>query len=130
MTIARILIGIVLFFNLHCAVLFIFQVERFTSSFEVAGVPGNSLLRGMGILFLMWNIPYGFALWNPIQNRTSHIEAVIMQTLGLLGESILLITLPPGHELLTATASRFIVFDGAGLIALLAALILCSSIKH
>lgn len=127
---ARILIGTVLFFNLQCAILFILQAERFAPSFEVTGVSGDSIVRGMGILFLMWNIPYGFALWNPAQNHTSLIEAIMMQTTGLIGESILLITLPTGHALLTATATRFILFDGSGLLALLVAYRLSSPRKQ
>lgn len=127
---ARILIGVVLFFNLQSALLFITQAERFAPSFEVAGVAGNSLVRGMGILFVMWNVPYGFALWNPIRYHTSLIEAVMMQTIGLVGESILLATLPPGHALLTTTTNRFIVFDGFGLLALLVALRISTSIKQ
>jgi hypothetical protein len=75
----------------------------------------------MGILFLMWNVPYALAAWHPRRHRTSLLEALIMQAIGLLGETALLLLLPPGHEPLRATAMRFIFFDGFGLLLLLVA---------
>jgi hypothetical protein len=40
------------------------------------------------------------------------------QAIGLVGESWLWLTLPPGHEALRITGLRFILFDGAGLVAM------------
>lgn len=120
-TIARILIGLVLFFNLQAAFLFIIDPAAYTAGFEVSGVAGEKLVQGMGILFLMWNVPYGFALIHPLRYRTSLIQAILMQAIGVVGESILLLTLPPDHSILEATALRFIVFDGAGLFGLVIA---------
>lgn len=82
------------------------------------------MVRGLGILFLMWTIPYLFALSDPLKKRVSLIEAVLMQGIGLAGESLMLLTLPEGHPVLRETAARFIIFDGGGLVLLIAALIL------
>lgn len=118
MTIARVLIGMVLFFNIQAAFVFIINPTAYTAGFEVNGVPGEKLVQGMGILFLMWNVPYIFALIHPVRHRISLLSAIIMQAIGVAGESILLATLPAGHSMLTGTALRFIVFDGVGLMLL------------
>jgi hypothetical protein len=76
----------------------------------------------MGILFLMWNVPYAVAFWHPVRHRLSLLEAVVMQAMGVVGEMLLLWTLPAGHAALRATARRFILFDGAGLLVLVAAM--------
>lgn len=119
----RILIAVVFFFNVQCALLFIIDPAAYAPSFELQGMAGDAVLRGMGILFLMWNVPYFVALLDPLKHRTSLIEAVIMQAIGLSGETILLLTLPQGHLTLRSTALRFILFDGGGLILLVTSLI-------
>lgn len=118
---ARILIGLVLFFNLQCALLFIGKPGNFAAGFEMEGVAGTVMVQGMGLLFLMWNVPYVLALTHPRARRVSLYEAIAMQAIGLIGESVLLFLLPPGHPALRATAARFIYFDGGGLLALLLA---------
>jgi len=120
--IARVLIGIVLVFNVQCAVLFLAAPSMFAPGFALDGLPGDVMVRGMGILFLMWNIPYIFALTNPRKRRISLVEAILMQSVGLVGETFLLLGLPPGSLTLHATGMRFILFDGAGLLLLLTAL--------
>ena len=122
--VSRFLIFIVLFFNLQAAFEFIFHPQSYVTSFEVSGVPGNNLVSGMGILFLMWNIPYIFAVYHPLKNRISLIEAILMQATGVVGESILFYLLPQGHESLVNTVTRFVLFDGSGLVFLILALII------
>lgn len=122
--IARILIGIVTFFNLQCAAVFLVYPTRYAPAFEVSGVPGASFVSALGILFLMWNVPYLFALTNPLKYRTSLIQAVIMQAIGLAGESILFLNTPASHALLRQTTLRFIIFDGGGLFLLLLAFLI------
>lgn len=118
---ARILIGIVVFFNLDAAFSFMLQPERYTPGFELAGVPGQAVIQGMGVLFLMWNVPYIVALLDPSRHFVSLFEALVMQAIGVLGESIILLTLQGVHPLIEATAIRFIIFDGGGLVLLLIA---------
>jgi hypothetical protein len=119
---ARLAILLVFLWNVQCALAFLFWPERFAQSFELSGAPGEAAVRGMGVLFLMWNVPYAVALWHPLRYRISLYEASAMQAIGLVGESIILISLPPAHATLQASLLRFIAFDGAGLILLLLAI--------
>lgn len=119
--IARALVGIVTLINLDAAFSFLFQPERYSPGFELSGTPGQAIIQGMGLLFLMWNIPYIVAILNPIKHFTSLVEAVVMQAIGVLGESILLINLSGTHPIIRASTIRFIYFDACGLILLLLA---------
>ena len=121
-TTARLLIGCVLFMNLQCAFLFLIAPASFALGFELDGSSGSLMVRSMGILFIMWNIPYGSAFIEPLKHRISLVESVLMQAIGLAGECLLLATLPTGHAVLRETAARFIWFDGGGLLLLLLAL--------
>lgn len=122
--VGRVLIGLVLFFNVQCALLFLIAPERYAPGFELQGVVGNGMVRALGILFLMWNVPYVIALAEPVRWRMSLYEAVAMQSIGLLGETLLLGTFPPGLVAVRESVTRFIIFDGAGLLFLLLALLL------
>jgi len=126
--ITRLLIGIVTFLNLQAAVLFIFTPYRFVASFELSGETGKAVIQALGLLFLMWNIPYLFALIQPVRNRVSLIEANIMQALGVIGETGILINLHGSHPVLSASMIRFIIFDGSGLLLMLAALVISQKI--
>jgi hypothetical protein len=119
--VGRILIGLVLIFNVQCAMAFIVAPDRYAPGFELSGAVGTGVVRGMGILFLMWNVPYFLAATDPDRYRISLFEAIVMQAIGLVGELLLLATFPPGHALVRATVWRFILFDGFGLLALLLA---------
>jgi len=121
---ARFLIATVIGWNLQVAYIFLFSPENFISSFELSGLPGEAAVRGMAVLFVMWNVPYLVALWHPRRYRVSLYEAIAMQTIGLLGESFILSTLGAGHALLHISITRFITFDAAGLVLLLGAFLL------
>lgn len=121
---AKVLIGLVLFFNLQAAVYFILDPGGYAAGFELSGIAGEKAVQGVGILFLMWNVPYVFALLDPVRHRISLASAVIMQAIGLTGETILLLTLPDGHAVLSSSILRFIAFDGFGLTALITAWLL------
>ena len=115
------LIALVTAWNLQAALVFILWPERFAPGFELTGESGAVAVRGTGILFLMWNVPYLVALWHPRKFRLALKIALAMQLIGLVGESLILITLPDGHALLSTSIIRFIIFDGGGLILLLGA---------
>ena len=91
---ARILIGFVFLVNVQCALVFLIWPEKYTPGFELSGVPGEAMLRGLGVLFLMWNVPYAVALWNPIRYRLALWMAIAMQAIGVAGETLIAITLP------------------------------------
>ena len=118
---ARFLIALVTIWNLQAALVFILWPEHYAPGFELTGVPGAAAVRGTGILFVMWNVPYLIALWNPSKYRFAVGMALVMQFLGLVGEGLILFTLPDGHALLSESITRFIIFDGSGLILLMGA---------
>jgi hypothetical protein len=115
------LIGLVTLINLQCAVVFILSPGAYAPAFELRGAIGEAMLRGMGILFLMWNVPYVVALWDPAKHRLALHEALVMQTIGLVGETALYTSLPAIHTLARNSIQRFIVFDALGLLALVGA---------
>lgn len=117
----RALIGPVFLWNVQCAAAFLAAPAMYASGFELSGPAGAAVVRGFGVLFLMWNVPYAMALWQPLRQRVSLYEALAMQTIGLAGESLILWTLGAGHPVAASTVARFIVFDGAGVILLLLA---------
>jgi hypothetical protein len=117
----RILIGLVLLDNLQAAILFLVSPGAFTPGFELTGVVGNAVIQGIGLLFLMWCVPYFVAFLDPFRHKVALLESVIMQAIGLIGETVLLFLLPTGHATLNLTIQRFILFDGLGLLLLLAA---------
>lgn len=119
--IARGLIAVVTLMNLQAALQFMLRPQMYAPGFEMTGIAGEAMIQGLGLLFLMWNIPYIFAVVQPLRNFVSLIEAVIMQFIGVVGETLLLIGLPGEHPILEASVKRFILFDGSGLVFLLAA---------
>jgi len=121
---ARLFIGLVIAWNLQAALVFFLSPSAFAPGFELSGVPGAAALRGIAILFVMWNVPYAAAFWQPRRNLLSLKEALAMQFIGLAGESFIYGSLAPEHFALKASISRFIAFDGAGLILLAAAFFL------
>ena len=110
--------------NIQAGLDFFFNPEKYTAAFELSGVTGQTAVAGTGLLFLMWNVPYAFALWNPVKNRISLIQVLLMQMLGCIGETIILLRISQmQYPLLTASIKRFIIFDSIGLVLLLIAAI-------
>jgi hypothetical protein len=122
--IARLFITIVTFWNLQCAAVFLVKPAAYAPGFELSGAVGSAMVQALGLLFVMWNVPYVFALIHPLRFHVSLIEAVIMQGLGALGETVLLFCLPGSHPILHSSVIRFIIFDGSGFLLLLIALLL------
>ncbi len=116
--ISRLLIGLVTAWNLQAAFAFIFTPGRFVSAYELSGIPGEAAIRGVGVLFLMWNVPYLFALKDPVRYRLALTLSLLMQLTGLIGETYIYFTLPAGHVVLGGSILRFIAFDGMGMMLL------------
>lgn len=127
--ISRALIGFVFIINVQSALAFIIFPGNYAPSFEISGDIGESVIRSLGVLFLMWNVPYGVALWNPVRFRISLYEAVGMQSIGLLGETLIYAALPVSYVLARSSIMRFVLFDALGLLALLAAVWISRSEK-
>ena len=119
--VSRVLIGLVLLDNLQAAVLFLFLPARISPGFGLSGTAGNAVIQGIGLLFLMWCVPYFMATLDPRKHRISFIESIAMQTIALVGETILLVLLPVRSSVLTSSVQRFLLFDGLGLVLLWAA---------
>ena len=115
---ARIFILIVLAWNLEAAISFLVSPAPYLAAFELKGLPGEIAVAGSGLLFLMWQVPYVLALVNPLKFKVSLIEALVMQIIGLVGESILLTRITSEHAMLSSSITRFILFDGIGVVLL------------
>jgi len=111
----------VLIANMTAAIPFVIRPADYAGAFELNGAPGEVAVRGFGILFLMWAVPFIPAILHPVKHRIAFVCILAMQAIGLIGESLMLITLPAGHDMLRATGLRFIAFDGIGLVVLLIA---------
>ena len=124
---SRLLIGLVFAWNVQAAAIFIVKPGAFVGAYELSGAAGEAAVRGVGVLFLMWNVPYAAALWHPVHYRLALNLALVMQAIGLAGETFIRLSLPDGHAALSASILRFILFDGTGLVLLILAFWL---VKH
>jgi len=111
---SRVFIFIVLFINLQASFLFWIFPARYSQSFELDGVVGETVIRALAILFIMWNVPYVFAVIHPIQFKISLLEAIFMQAIGVIGEALIFLQLPESLTVLRQSIQRFILFDGFG----------------
>jgi hypothetical protein len=127
---ARLLVSSVFIANLTAAIPFILFPARFTHGFEISGIPGEVSVRGLGILFLMWNATYPPVILRPSRYRVLFGIMLAQQLIGLIGETAMWILLPSSHTALSATGLRFILFDGVGLIALGLAFLLSHPTTH
>lgn len=115
---SRLFIGLVAAWNLQAAFAFVFFPANYVGAYELSGTAGEAAVRGIGVLFVMWNIPYLFALKDPLQYRLALTLALLMQVTGLVGESYILSTLGMENAILRSSILRFIAFDGAGALLL------------
>jgi hypothetical protein len=115
---ARIMIGMVTAWNLQAALVFIGWPQVYTPGFMLSGVPGETVVRGVGVLFVMWNIPYLVAIWQPVRYRLALQLALAMQITGVLGECLVFFGVPAEYALLQSSLLRFIAFDTAGVLLL------------
>jgi len=115
------LVAAVLIANLSAAIPYLVRPAHYVAAFELSGVPGQVVVRGFGLLFLMWAVPFVPTLMHPVKYRVAFACVLAMQVIGLFGEALMLITLPAGHDALRALGLRFIAVDGAGLMVLLIA---------
>ena len=118
---SRLIILLVAAWNIQAGIVFLVSPRTFVSAYELSGAAGEAAVRGVGVLFLMWNVPYLFAAFDPIRYRLGLVFALWMQLTGLLGESTILSTLTMEHAVLRASILRFIAFDAAGLVLLVIA---------
>jgi hypothetical protein len=106
---------------MSAAIPYLVHPADYAAAYELTGVPGEVAVRGFGILYLMWAVPFIPAIWHPARNRVAFVIVLAMQAIGLIGESLMLAGLPASHAVLRASGLRFIAFDGAWLVILLTA---------
>src|SRR5512137_2043528 len=87
---ARATLLAVLIANMSAAIPYALRPADYAAAYELTGVPGEVAVRGFGILFLMWAVPFVPAIWHPAQNRVAFVCVLAMQTIGLIGESFML----------------------------------------
>ena len=115
----RIAFAVVFFLNVQCAVQFILWPGAFAGSYELSGVAGEAAVRGLGIAFLMWNCTYPAVIIRPERFKALGVVVLVQQAIGLVGETLLSVSLPGGHAILQGGISRFALFDGLGLVLML-----------
>jgi hypothetical protein len=121
---------LVLISNLYAALGFLFTPKQFMSAYELAGGSGEAAVAGIGLLFVMWQVPYLAAIINPIKHKISLLEALIMQGLGVIGETFIRLRIPSQNIIIRWGITRFIIFDLAGLVLLATALLIVNRIQH
>ena len=121
---ARVAVALVLVSNLSAAIPYLLDPDRYVAAFELNGVAGAAMVRGLGVLFVMWSAAYLPLIAHPDRYPALFGVVLAQQVLGLAGETWILATLPPGHTALVAASVRFIAFDGAGLALLCLAFVL------
>jgi hypothetical protein len=115
---SRFLIAIVTLWNLQAALVFFLWPQVYAPGFMLTGLPGETAIRGVGVLFAMWSLPYLVALWHPRRYQLALQLALAMQVLGVLGESLICLTIPADYAVLRASILRFSAFDAAGVLLL------------
>lgn len=113
--------AVVFAINVWCAVAFIVNPQAFAGAYELQGAAGEVAVRGMGVVFLMWNATYPLYIFKPDRFFVLGGVIIVQQVIGCIGESIILATLGAGHEILTSSILRFIAFDVGGLLLEIAA---------
>jgi hypothetical protein len=71
-------------------VVFLFWPTNYLLSIELVGAVGEAMLRGLGVLFIMWNVPYSVAMWHPIHRTIPHFEAPELLSPSHFGKAIIL----------------------------------------
>lgn len=121
---ARIAVALVLAANLSAAVPYVLSPGRYAAAFELSGVAGAAMVRGLGVLFLMWCAAYVPVIACPDRHPALFGVILVQQVIGLAGEGWIAASLPPGHAALSATGLRYMTFDGVGLALLVLAFML------
>ena len=120
--IARIAFTLVFFINVMCALQFLVDPASYVGAYQLEGEGAEAAIRGYGVVFLMWNATYPIFIAKPTGFKVLGAIILLQQAIGFLGESLIFVTLPEaGTEMLASSVLRFMAFDGAGLLVMLAA---------
>lgn len=108
--------------NVMCAIQFVAAPASFSGAYQLSGVAGEAAVRGIGVVFLMWNATYPLFVAQPRRHMALGAIVLVQQAIGCVGECAILLTLPPaGYEVLASSIARFVAFDAAGFVVMGAA---------
>ncbi len=112
----RVCFTVVFVWNVLCAFQLLVAPASFAGAYQLSGAAGEAAVRGMGVVFLMWNATYPAFLVNPVRFKVLGWVIAAQQAIGCVGEAFIMVTLPAsGFELLAASIQRFLIFDAVGL---------------
>jgi hypothetical protein len=120
---ARAAVGVVFVMNVWCAAAYLTNPDAYAPAYGLAGATGRTIVQAFGVLFLMWNATYPPVVWQPRSTTALFAVVLVQQAIGLAGETWLLLNLQPGQSAMWATGMRFAIFDGSGLVLMLAAFV-------
>lgn len=129
----RVCFTIVFVWNVLCAVQFIGAPAPFVGAYQLSGIAGEAAIRGMGVVFLMWNATYPLFIYQPARFKVLGAVIVAQQLIGCVGEGVIWASLPSvGYEVLASSILRFMAFDatGLGLMLISSAFCLCRRKAH
>ncbi len=113
----RVCFALVFAMNVQCAFSYIFMPESFLGGFQLSGVVGAVAVQGIGVSLLLLNATYTAFLVLPQRFRALGAIILFQQAIGLVGESMIYLSLPEfGYAQLAHSIARFIVFDAIGLV--------------
>ena len=125
--VSRVLVALVFFINVQCALQFVIWPEAYTAAYQLEGAAAVAIVQSFGICFLMWNATYPPVIVRPYRYRMLFAVVIAQQLIGFVGESLLYASLSPELAQLGSSVMRFIVFDGAGLVLLVIAFLVTRS---
>ena len=120
---ARLAFAAPLAWNLQCIISLLTAPAESAVAFGLTGTAGTAAVQGLAVAFLMWNATYPLFIYAPVRFKELGIIVAVQQLIGLVGETLILFSLPANAGALIASIQRFIVFDAAGLVLMVAALI-------
>lgn len=112
----RLVFTAVFVMNVVCALQFIVDPAAFVGAYQLEGAGAEAAVRGMGIVFLMWNATYPLFIVRPVKQKALGIIILIQQAIGCVGESFVLFALPADADVLAASIMRFTMCDAIGLV--------------
>lgn len=122
--ICRLVFAAVFVLNISCALSFIIWPGDFMGAYELSGTSGIAAVQGIGVAFLMWNVTYPLFILKPRKHVSLGWIIVAQQLVGCLGEVYVFACIGAEHEMLKSSIIRFLEFDVAGLVLMLASLLL------
>ncbi len=85
---ARVAVALVLASNLSAAIPYLLDPDHYGAAFELHGVAGAAMIRGLGVMFVMWTVAYLPLIVHPDRHPALFGVILAQQVIGLAGESL------------------------------------------